>query len=113
MIFKSFQTTSNSQINSNQKIMGNLTQDQSFKYLQAKRRARDLRILYSITIVYCMLVPFWIVLNHYTNPEFQWFWFPVTGGGISILILALDIFAGKKWEEKKIKELMEKAKILI
>lgn len=83
-------------------------ENQSFKYLQAKRKVKDLKIFYIVTTGYCMLVPFWIILNLYTNPEYQWFWFPVIGCGISVLIFAFDVFAGKKWEEKKIKEFMEK-----
>ena len=50
-----------------------------------------------------------------STPDALWFYWPLFGWGIGILIHGLTVFVfegrfGREWEEKKIKEIMEKDK---
>ncbi len=80
------------------------------KYERAKERLTELKAFYIMLIGSCLLIPFLIFLNHHFIPEFRWFWFPVVGCLFSIIYYGFQLFAGKKWEEKKIRELFEKDK---
>lgn len=81
---------------------------EKLKYSRAKERITDLKMFYIMLFGSCLLIPFLIFLNHQINPEIQWFWFPVFGIGISLLYYSFQLFAGRKWEERKTRELMEK-----
>ena len=51
------------------------------------------------------------MLNFKTSPDFNWFWFPVFGWGLGLVMGALNTFGiSGNWEEKKINEIMEKNK---
>src|SRR5690606_35563293 len=78
-------------------------------YLKAKKRGNDLKDVYGQLTAYCIVIPFLIFINLYTYDQFQWFWFPMLGWGMGLAFHAFEVFGyGKKWEERKIKELMEK-----
>jgi hypothetical protein len=80
---------------------------EKFKYKRAKSRMEEIKAFYMMLGGCFLLMPYLIFINMKVNPELQWFWFPLFGFGISILAYALYLFAGKDWEEKKIKELMK------
>ena len=80
------------------------------KYERAKERLTELKAFYIMLFGSCLLIPFLIFLNQHVVPHFQWFWFPVIGCVFSILYYGFQLFVGKKWEEKKTKELFEKDK---
>ena len=80
-------------------------------YLQAKKRVNQLRGFYGNFAAYCFGMPFLVFINLSTSPNYHWFWWPVLGGGISLLVHALLVFGiGKDWENRKIRELMEREK---
>ena len=79
------------------------------KYFKAKNRVKKLKDFYSHVISYLVLIPFWIFINYKTYWDFKWFWIPVILMGISIIIHAFVVFGyNKDWEERKLKEFMEK-----
>ena len=81
------------------------------KYLRAKKRVDDLKEFYGSLIAYVFVIPFLAYVNYRTYWGFQWFWFPMFGWGLGLTIHALKTFGiGNDWEEKKIRELMEKDK---
>lgn len=83
--------------------------NQENAYLKAKKRVKDLKEFYGHLTSYCLVIPFLIFLNLYTAPQFQWFWFPMLGWGMGLSFHAFEVFGyGKSWEEKKIRELMNK-----
>ena len=42
-------------------------------------------------------------------PQFQWFWFSAAGWGFGVTMHAFKVFGyGHSWEERKIKEILEK-----
>lgn len=78
-------------------------------YFKAKQRVKEIKEFYGNLISYCVVIPFLIFINYYTAWGFKWFWFPLFGWGIGLTIHAFSVFGyGTDWEERKIKELMEK-----
>ena len=68
-----------------------------------------LKGFYGSVIAYCIVIPFLIYINYTTSWGFQWFWFPVFGWGLGITIQAFQVFGfGMSWEDRKIKEIMNK-----
>lgn len=85
------------------------------RYEKAKKRVEEIRSFYSHLFVYIVVNVGLFLLNIITSPRSLWFYWVVIGWGIGLAIHALNIFGtekifGKDWEEKKIKELMEKDK---
>ena len=77
-------------------------------YLRAKDRVEKLKGFYGNLISYCVVIPVLIIVNLNTS-KFQWFWFPMLGWGMGLTFHALETFGyGKSWEERKIKEILEK-----
>jgi len=87
----------------------------SERYLAAKKRVKEIKAFYIHATVYVFVNLFIMVQNlrkgvHWTDPNNYWiafFW------GIGLLAHAISVFMprfflGKDWEERKIKELMEK-----
>lgn len=81
----------------------------SAKYLRAKKRVDNLKGFYGSLLAYVVVIPFLATLNYKTSWQFQWFWFPAFGWGLGLAIQAFTLFGiGGNWEEKKIKQIMEK-----
>lgn len=93
------------------KVMRTDYMDDSAKYLRAKKRVDNLKAFYGSLAAFCVVIPFLIILNLKTSPGFYWFWFPIFGWGLGLIIGAFNTFGiGGNWEEKKINEIMEKNK---
>lgn len=84
--------------------------NENAKYLRAKKRVEDLKEFYGSLISYFFVIPFLIFINYRTSWHvFQWFWFPLLGWGLGLVIHAFKVFGyGSSWEERKIREIMEK-----
>lgn len=83
------------------------------KYIRAKKKVDDLKGFYSNIGAYFLVIPMLYIINKMTVPQFQWFWFPMIGWGFGIAMHALHVFGisnflGRNWEERKIKEIIEK-----
>ena len=90
-------------------IMENSIYDEENAYYKAKRRVDELRKFYTSLISYCVVIPFLIFINLRSNSHFQWFWFPAVGWGFGLIIKGLRVFGyGTNWEERKIKEILNK-----
>lgn len=78
-------------------------------YYKAKKRVEEMKGFYGNLTSYCVVIPFLIFINYYTSWKFQWFWFPMLGWGMGLIFHAFGVFGyGKSWEEKKIKEILDK-----
>lgn len=78
-------------------------------YLRARHRVKELKEFYGNLVSYCVIIPLLIFINYRTYWEFKWFWFPMLGWGLGLTFHALSVFGyGARWEEKKIREYMEK-----
>lgn len=85
------------------------------KYIKAKKKVDNLKGFYSNLLSYCLIIPFLIFVNLLTSPNHLWFWWPMLGWGIGIIFHAFGVFnhkigLGKDWEDRKIKEFMDKNK---
>lgn len=84
-------------------------EDKDKAYERAQKRVKDLKSFYGNLTSYCIIIPFLIIINLMTSPEEIWFYYPMLGWGIGIVAHGMSVFAvGKKWEEKKIKQILEK-----
>ena len=82
-------------------------------YVKAVERVEKLKEFYQNLASYCLVIPFLIFINLRFSPGFHWFWFPIFGWGMGLVFHFLEvnnynIFLGKNWEDKKIKEMMDK-----
>ena len=89
--------------------------EEEIKHQRAKKRAEALRGFYIHFGVYVLVNLFLFLLNIITSPARLWFYWPLLGWGIAIVAQALSVFGsgrlfGAGWEEKKIREIMEKEK---
>ena len=94
------------QITSMERIDRNTKED---AYYRAKKRVEEIKGFYGNLTSYCLVIPFLIFINYSTSWDFQWFWFPMFGWGMGVIIHGFTVFGyGKTWEERKIKEILEK-----
>jgi hypothetical protein len=85
------------------------TNDEDQAYERAQKRVKELKSFYGNLISYCIIIPFLIILNLITSPRNIWFYWPMLGWGIGLVAHGMSVFAiGKGWEEKKIREILEK-----
>ncbi len=85
------------------------------KYLRAVARVQKLKEFYQNLVSYCIVIPFLIFINLRFSPGFYWFWFPIFGWGMGLAFHFLEvnnynIFLGKNWEDRMIKEIMKEDK---
>jgi hypothetical protein len=87
--------------------------DDRERYEWARRRVRELRAFYMHLTVFVGVNILLHVINFATSPRAYWAVWPLFGWGIGLVAHALATyrwmpFAGKDWEERKIRELLEK-----
>ncbi|MBC7522844.1 MAG: 2TM domain-containing protein [Flavobacterium sp.] len=92
----------------------NLQQDE--RYYFAKKKVTEIKGFYGNLISYIIFNGFFLILNLKSDPSHLWFYWPLLGWGIGVIFHGMRVFnytpfLGKNWEERKIKELMEKEKI--
>lgn len=81
-------------------------------YLNAKEQVKKEKEFYGNLTSYCIVIPVLAVFNYLTT-GFLWVIFPALGWGIGLLFHGLAAFnyspfLGRDWEERKIKEIMNK-----
>lgn len=90
-------------------VMETNQSNRSEAYYKAKQRVKEIKDFYGNLISYCVIIPFLIFINYISYWGFQWFWFPLFGWGLGLTIHGFSVFGyGSTWEERKIKEIMEK-----
>ena len=87
----------------------------SSAFLNAKKRVAELKEFYYSLVAYCFFVPIiTFVWYKFSATSFQWFWFPIAGWGLGIIIQAIKVYFPKsrfsKWENEKIQKFMEEEK---
>lgn len=76
-------------------------------YYRAKKRVEAIRGFYGSLISYCVVIPVLVFVNLKFTGKFQWFWFPMTGWGVGLIIHAFGVFGfGSRWEERKIRDIL-------
>ncbi|MBZ0327288.1 MAG: 2TM domain-containing protein [Altibacter sp.] len=82
------------------------------KYQRAKKRVEALKGFYVHITIYLIMIPVFIYLN-FRSTGFPWAIFPIVGWGFGVMGHAMEVFnynpfLGKDWEERKMKEFMDK-----
>jgi len=84
-------------------------------YLRAQKQVKAEREFYGNLTSYIIVIPVLGLFNYLTYSGFPWVIFPAVGWGIGVFFHGLSVFnynllLGKNWEDRKIKELMQKDK---
>ena len=79
---------------------------------RARQRVAKLRGFYIHATVFILVNLFLLAVNLLTTPHFLWFFFPLLGWGIGLVIHGLTMFSsvgvfGRDWEERKVREYLE------
>lgn len=87
--------------------------DDQSEYTQAMRRVRLIKAFYIHLFIYAIVNAGLFLINILTSPDQLWFYFPLLGWGIGLVVHGLSVFGiggmlGPEWEQKKIKEIMKK-----
>ena len=82
------------------------------RYYSAKKKVNEIRGFYGNLASYIFVNVILLVINLVTSPEYLWFFWPLLGWGIGVLVHGMVVFQwlpffGKDWEERKIKEFMD------
>ena len=83
------------------------------KYQKAKERVEVIKGFYIHLTVYVVVNLMLFSINMIVSPDSLWFFWPLMGWGVGLVIHALSVFGfgrwfSADWEERKIRELMEK-----
>ena len=83
------------------------------RYFKAKKRVDEIKGFYGSLIAYIVVNTGLMVINLVTSPEYLWFLWSLGWWGLGVLIHGLKVFNympffNKDWEERKIKEFIEK-----
>jgi hypothetical protein len=84
-------------------------------YYKAQRKVEEIKGFYGNLYSFILVNIGLMILNLVTYPNYLWFLWPFFGWGIGVAIHAMSVFnlmpfLGADWEEKKIREIMERNK---
>jgi hypothetical protein len=84
-------------------------------YLKAQKKIEDIKGFYGNLSSYVVIITGLAILNFVTSPAHLWFIYPALGWGIGVVIHGVNVFnympfLSSDWEERKMKELMDKEK---
>lgn len=85
------------------------------RYFQARKKVAAIKGFYGNLSAYIFVNIGFLILNLQTSPNELWFYWPMFGWGIGVIIHGMRVFNqmplfGKDWEAKKLKEFMEQEK---
>lgn len=95
-----------------------LSQEEAYaqSYKRAKQRVEEVRGFFGHLAAYLAVNTFLFLLNMITSPDSLWFYWPLMGWGIAVAMHFVSTFGpssllGRRWEERKIREYMEKDRL--
>ena len=85
------------------------------RYQRAQKQVNEIKSFYGNLVAYILANGFMLYINLRYSPEYLWFFWPLLGWGLGLLFHGMKAFnytpfLGKDWEERKLKEFMEKEK---
>jgi hypothetical protein len=96
-------------------IMEPVYNDKDSSYYKAQKKVEEIKGFYGNLFSYVIIITGLTIVNLATSPEYLWFLYPALGWGLGVAIHAMSVFnympfLGSGWEERKVKELLEKEK---
>ena len=90
------------------------TKDET-QYYKAQKKVEEIKGFYANLFSYVIIITVLAILNLSTSPEHWWFLYPAMGWGLGVAAHGMSVFnympfLGSGWEDRKIKELMEREK---
>ncbi len=87
--------------------------EEAERYCQAQKRVKEIREFYEHLTGFLICNPIVMVVNLMISPGYLWFLWCVFGWGFAIVMHGLKVFRvspvfNKDWEERKIREILEK-----
>ncbi len=84
-------------------------------YYKAQKKVEEIKGFYGNLSSYVVIITGLAILNLITSPSHLWFFYPAIGWGIGVVIHGVSVFnympfLNKDWEDKKVREIMEKEK---
>ena len=88
--------------------------DNQASYEQAKKQVQQIKGFYKHFAVYVLVNALLLLINILTSPNLLWFYWPLLGWGVGVAMHWASAFIGggflgKDWEDRKIKELMDRS----
>ena len=78
-------------------------------YRKASKRVENIKNFYTHLITFIVINIFLVIINYWTYWDYQWFWFALFGWGIGLVLHGINtFFISDDWEERKIREFMDK-----
>ncbi|MFL9844295.1 histidine kinase [Flavobacterium rhizosphaerae] len=82
-------------------------------YLRAQKKVEDIKGFYGNLFSYILINTGLAIFNAIVSPQYWWFLYSAVGWGIGVVIHGLTVFnfmpfLGSDWEDRKIRELIEK-----
>ncbi|WP_240675912.1 2TM domain-containing protein [Ammoniphilus sp. CFH 90114] len=86
---------------------------ESEKYIEAKKKVARIKSFYIHLIIYILVNALLFGIDMLDDSSNYWFYWPLLGWGIGLTVHGLSVYAlgglfSREWEEKKIREIMEK-----
>ncbi|KDE55793.1 2TM domain-containing protein [Methanoculleus sp. MH98A] len=87
--------------------------DEQERYARARRRVEEIRGFYAHLVLYITVNLILFGINMLFSPDSLWFYWVTFFWGIGVVLHGFGVFAGDRflgrdWEEKKIREFMER-----
>ena len=84
------------------------------RYREARRHVKKLRGFYSHAVTYVVVIGCLLLVNLVSSPGKLWIQWAALGWGVGLAAHGLSVFAfsgvfGKDWEERKIREYLERS----
>lgn len=85
------------------------------RYHKACKKVKEIKGFYIHFICYVIIIALMVYINLKYSPEHLWFIYPLIGWGVGLIghgvgVFGSDSLFSKNWEERKIRELMDKEK---
>ncbi len=94
-------------------IMETAYNEKNSAYYKAQKKVEEIKGFYGNLFSYVVVITGLAILNMLTSPDHWWFLYPALGWGIGVALHGMAVFnympfLGSDWEERKLKELMDK-----
>lgn len=96
-------------------VMETSFKEENSSYFKAQKKVEEIKGFYANLTSYIVVITGLAILNIISSPNHLWFLYPALGWGLGVAAHGMKVFdympiLDKEWEERKVKEIMEKEK---